>query len=167
MDAAVPVGERATTAQNITKARKRRGQSVTGELATLSDKFSAIYGEVQQKVTQEHEQQEDRLAGVEDHITRIQHATMVEQHRRVQMLKRVEANLEQLYKKIASECTAQLEALRRQVAVQTEAARQVDAAISTQRASGGLGNPEQPTVADLQARISTLEVALEQQCPGP
>ena len=111
--AALPVGEAATTTQNIAKARsKRRGQSVTGELANLSDKFSAIYGEVQNKVTDEHEQQEERLQSVEDHISRIQTALMVEQHRRVQMLKQVETNLQDLYDKVAGECTAQLEALR-------------------------------------------------------
>ena len=110
----LPTGEAATTAQNITKniTKRKKGQSITGELATLSDKFSAIYGEVQDKVTLEHETQEDRLQSVEDHISRIQSALMVEQHRRVAMLKRVESNLNDLYAKVTAECHAQLDALR-------------------------------------------------------
>ena len=36
-----------TAAQNVAKAtRRKKAGNVTGELATLSDKFSAIYGEV-------------------------------------------------------------------------------------------------------------------------
>ena len=57
---------------------KARRQNVTGELASLSDKFAAIYGEVQQRVTDEHETQEDRLQSVEDHITRLQVALLTE-----------------------------------------------------------------------------------------
>ena len=112
MVAPIPNPAESTTAQNISKARRKRGQSVTGELATLSDKFSAIYGEVQQKVTDEHEEQEDRLQSVEDHISRIQVTIMTEQHRRVAMLKRVDGNLTQLYDKVSAECHAQLDALR-------------------------------------------------------
>lgn len=83
-----------------------------GELASLSDKFSAIYGEVQTRVTAEHETQEDRLQSVEDHICRLQNSLAIEQHRRVVMLKKVETNLDELYAKIAGECTAQLDAIR-------------------------------------------------------
>ena len=106
-------GEKATTAQNV--AARRQGKSkrnVTGELATLSDKFSAIYGEVQQKVTEEHETGEDRLQSVEDHITRLQRAMLTEQQRRVSMLKTVETNLCTLYDDIALKCHTQLDALR-------------------------------------------------------
>ena len=107
-------GGEATTAQNISKAKakKARSRSVTGELASLSDKFSTIYGEVKNKVDEEHEEQEDRLQTVEDHISRLQSAMMIEQHRRVVMLKKVEANLNQLYDKTSAECAAQIEALR-------------------------------------------------------
>jgi len=106
-------GEKATTAQNV--AARRQGKSkrnVTGELPTLSDKFSAIYGEVQQKVTEEHETGEDRLQSVEDHITRLQRAMLTEQQRRVSMLKTVETNLCTLYDDIALKCHTQLDALR-------------------------------------------------------
>ena len=64
-----------TTVQNISRATKKAKQkSIAAELASLSDKFSAIAGEVQEKVTLEHETQEDRLQSVEDHISRIQNA---------------------------------------------------------------------------------------------
>lgn len=112
--ASLPVsGEKSTTAQNV--AARRQGKTrrnVTGELATLSDKFASIYGEVQQKVTEEHETQEDRLQSVEDHITRLQHAMLTEQQRRVQMLKTVETNLTTLYADISLKCKTQLNALR-------------------------------------------------------
>ena len=107
-------GEKATTAQNVAARRqgKSRRQNATGELANLSDKFSAIYGEVQTKVTEEHETQEDRLQSVEDHITRLQVAMLTEQQRRVHMLKTVETNLCTLYDDIQLKCKTQLEALK-------------------------------------------------------
>jgi hypothetical protein len=102
-----------TTVQNISRATKKAKQkSIAAELASLSDKFSAIAGEVQEKVTLEHETQEDRLQSVEDHISRIQNALAIEQHRRVATLDKVKNNLNDLCGKVAGECTAQLEAVR-------------------------------------------------------
>jgi len=102
-----------TTVQNISRATKKAKQkSIAAELASLSDKFSAIAGEVQEKVTLEHETQEDRLQSVEDHISRIQNALAIEQHRRVATLDKVKNNLNDLCAKVAGECTAQLEAVR-------------------------------------------------------
>jgi len=111
--AAVPVAAEATTAQNITKhTKKGTRKNITGELATLSDKFTTIYTEVQQGVTREYETQEDRLQSVEDHVTRLQFALLKEQHRRVDMLKTVQSNLQLQYDDVQAQCHAQLDALR-------------------------------------------------------
>lgn len=113
----LPVPAEATTAQTIVarnKAKARR-QNITGELATLSDKFTSIYTEVQAGVTKEYETQEDRLQGVEDHITRLQYALLKEQHKRVDMLKTVESNLTQQCDAVQAQCHAQLDALRPEI----------------------------------------------------
>jgi hypothetical protein len=111
----MPVPAEATTAQNIAKRRTRKKESVTAELATLSDRFGPIYTEVQDAVTKEYSEQEDKLKVVEDHILRIQAALMNEQHRRVVSLKAVEQNLTTLYDNVQVQCHAQLEALKPEV----------------------------------------------------
>ena len=112
---AVPVPAEATTAQNIAARKQRKQHSVTSELATLSDKFGPIYTEVQDAVTKEYSEQENKLQSVEDYITRLQAALMTEQHRRVVMLKTVESNLATLYDSIRAQCHAQLKALRPEI----------------------------------------------------
>jgi len=113
----LPVPAEATTAQTIAARNKSkaRRQNITGELATLSDKFTSIYTEVQAGVTKEYETQEDRLQGVEDHITRLQYALLKEQHTRVDMLKKVESNLTQQCDAVQAQCHAQLDALRPEI----------------------------------------------------
>ena len=113
MQQAIVPAEQATTAQTIKRKSKRN--NITGELATLSDKFGPIYSEVQDAVTREYEQQEDKLQNVEDHIIRIQQAIMTEQTRRVIHLKTVESNLDTLYDRIEKECISQVEALKPEV----------------------------------------------------
>ena len=114
MEPLLPAAE-ATTAQNIATKRKTKRNNITGELATLSDKFGPIYSEVQDAVTREYEQQEDKLQNVEDWIIRLQQAIMTEQQRRVIHLKTVEKNLDTLYSDIQKECHEQVDALRPEV----------------------------------------------------
>lgn len=109
----LPVAELATTAQTV--ARKKRNKNITGELANLSEKFGPIYGEVQQGVSAEYRQQEDKLQSVEDHILRIEMALLQEQARRVHMLSTVQSNLQEQYDTVSSQCHAQIESLRPEI----------------------------------------------------
>ncbi len=120
----VPVAAEATTAQNIAKQRQlhaRRQQSATGGLHSLGESFVPFFEEVRGNVREEYEDQESRLQGVEDHIGRIQRALVIEQQRRVEMLKTVKSNLQQQCDEAHAKCRAQLEALRPDIPARIEA----------------------------------------------
>jgi len=115
MPEAVLVAAEATTNQIVEKKTRVKRQNITGELANLSEKFGPIYGEVQDGTTAEYEKQEERAKALEDNIIRVQMALLSEQHKRVDMFKQVDSNLQQQYDIVDAQCHAQLDALRPEI----------------------------------------------------
>jgi len=110
-------GDQSTTAQNIEKktvshaATKTMG--TTGDrLSQLVDQFQEVYAEVEDGLHTNYSKEEDRLQGVEEYLLRLQRALAVEQGRRVESLKAVEASLNTRFEATAVTCRRQLGALK-------------------------------------------------------
>ena len=110
-------GGQSTTAQNIEKktvshaATKTMG--TTGDrLSQLVDQFQEVYAEVEDGLHTNYSKEEDRLQGVEEYLLRLQRALAVEQGRRVESLKAVEASLNTRLEATAVTCRRQLGALK-------------------------------------------------------
>jgi len=113
----ISTAEQATTAQTIAQRGRSVGgtssaKGVTGDrLNALVDQFQEFYSELEVGIEKEYGEEENRLQGVEDSILRLQQALAVEQSRRVESLKAVEATLQQRYTTTSDVCFRQLAAL--------------------------------------------------------
>ena len=112
-----PIGGEATTAdivaaQNLAGGKKK---SMASRLNSLVDQFQAFYGGLEQDVITEYDQQEDRLTAVERYVLRLEKSLVVEQERRIEMLKHVELNLQQQFHAVHVRNKTQVEALKPEI----------------------------------------------------